>query len=189
MPKHVIVSLTSAAPYQQGRYVAEPKQPREDAQAYEERTWRYRATADPETGQLFIPPMALKKALESAVMLSGEKIKGGRGATYTKYFRAGVRCTNGPALPHTRDTVPGRWVMVPADGKPGPGPRVPRCFPTIDTWQGTAEFYLMDDIITREVFEKHLRIAGRLIGIGVWRVEKGGMHGLFEPTEFVWEDL
>lgn len=186
--QHVIVNLQSLSPYQQGGNITDEKLPREQAADYEKRTWKSRAHINSERN-VFIPAMCFKKSLERAAQLSGEQIPGKGKSTYTKHFLSGVPCTQGPTLPYTVDDIAGQWVFVPADGKAGSGKRVWKCFPTFEKWQGEAEFYIYDDIVTRDVFERHMRIAGLLVGIGVWRQEKGGLNGRFEPVSFEWQEV
>ena len=47
----------------------------------------------------------------------------------------------------------------------------------------------MDDTVTPEVFERHFREAGRFIGVGRFRPEKGGLNGRFQATKFSWQDI
>lgn len=186
--KKVTVKLQSMTPYQQGGEVSEKKLQRETPDAYEERTWKGRAHIGAD-GKAFIPPMAFKKAIETASRFSGEQIPGKGKERYTKTFVSGVVCTYGPSLGITSDEISGEWRFVPSDGKAGGGRRVWKCFPTFKEWAGQAEFIIYDDQVTKEVFERHLKIAGILVGIGVWRREKGGLNGQFHPTEFLWEEM
>jgi hypothetical protein len=76
-----------------------------------------------------------------------------------------------------------------SNGVRGSGKRVPRRFPEFGKWHGTAEFTILDDIITRDVFETHVRAAGTVVGIGRFRPENGGTNGRFRPIEFEWQDI
>jgi hypothetical protein len=188
MPKRVVVTMQSLSAYQQGKYIDAPKLPRETSDAHEERTCMERGHYTPE-GRLFVPPMAFKKALDTSPQVSKEQIPGQGKARYAKVFLAGLRCTSGIVLDYTRESVPITWLLVPADGVKGGGKRVRKGFPTIPEWKGDVEFLIIDDLITKDVFERHCRIAGQLVGIGVWRAEKGGLNGLFEPLRFQWEEM
>ena len=41
---------------------------------------------------------------------------------------------------------------------------------------------ILDDQITKNIFEEHLKAAGIYIGIGTFRPIKGGYHGRFSVT-------
>jgi len=41
-------------------------------------------------------------------------------------------------------------------------------------------FYILDEIITKEVFERTLTMAGQFIGIGRFRPQNNGFYGRFE---------
>ena len=80
---------------------------------------------------------------------------------------------------HKKD-VAGEWFFVPADGVRGSGKRVEKCFPVIPEWTTTATIYVMDETITRDVLEHHLREAGKFIGMGRFRPRNNGFYGRFE---------
>jgi hypothetical protein len=42
---------------------------------------------------------------------------------------------------------------------------------------------VVDDIITVDLLERYLRVAGQITGIGLWRPENRGMWGKFQVTE------
>jgi hypothetical protein len=46
---------------------------------------------------------------------------------------------------------------------------------------------IMDDTITKEVFEEVFYAAGSGIGIGRFRPEKGGTNGRFRAVKFDWQ--
>ena len=83
----------------------------------------------------------------------------------------------------------GNRMFVPSDGVAGSGKRVFRTFPTVaDGWECVVEFLIMDDIITQPVFQKHLTMAGMLIGVGAFRVRNGGVMGRFKSEILSWTD-
>lgn len=179
--------LKSISPYSQSRYSDMDRPSKEDPLDWEKKTWRERLHYR-DDGQVFIPPMAFKKALEGAARFLGISIKGRGKSTYTKHFKAGVLVTDGLMLPIKKDEVPGEWFHVAADGKPGGNsPRVKRCFPVIREWEGDVTFYVLDDTIAPEIFERHLREAGNFIGIGRFRPENGGFYGRFEVKKISWQ--
>lgn len=77
--------------------------------------------------------------------------------------------------------------MCHADGKRGSGTRVPRTFPVIRQWHGKALFYVLDETITREVFQRYLEEAGKFIGVGRFRPRNGGFYGRFEVKSLDWK--
>ena len=185
--KIAIAHLKSVSPYSQSRYHDTPKHDKERPDDYEMRTWRERLSVT-EDGHVFIPPMAFKKSLETAARFLGMQIKGRGKATYTKHFKAGILVTDALILPVMKDDVPGEVFFVPADGKAGSGTRVKRKFPVIREWEGDVSFYVLDEIITKEVFAEHLKEAGNFIGIGRFRPENGGFYGRYGVTSLKWAD-
>ena len=88
--KIAMATLESAAPYSQSRpYEWEVEaQPRETKDVYEQRTWRHRCHTMP-NGNLYIPPMSFKMAVDAAAKMLGRQIPGKGKATYTKFFLSG----------------------------------------------------------------------------------------------------
>jgi hypothetical protein len=166
------------SPYSQSRAHKDPKLEKENHEDYEERTWRSKAHLD-KRGQMVIPTGALKQALDSAVKKLGMQIPGKGKATYTKHFLAGVVLLEPVQTGKSGDAIYGNTIHANADGVRGSGKRVYRTFPTISEWAGTATFYILDEAITEPVFEKALFEAGKLVGIGQYRPEKGGYFGRF----------
>jgi hypothetical protein len=154
---------------------------------WEKKMWRETCNYRKKDKRIIIPPRALKLCVEATAKYLSIQIPGKGKATYTKHFRSGVMVTDPVVLPQKRDNVQGEWVFVPADGKRGGSARVWKCYPTIEKWKGKATFYILDDTITEAIFEKFLREAGVLTGLGVYRPENGGEHGRFKVTKFVWK--
>lgn len=182
----VTAMLESASPYSQSRHYDTPKESRETAKDYESRTWRERCHAD-EAGRLFIPPMAFKNCLSEVAKYIAMQIPGKGKSTYTKHFEAGVMVIDPVPLPVTKAEVKGEWLFVPADGRRGSGKRVEKCFPVVHEWKAPVTFYLLDDAITPEVFEAHLREAGNFIGIGRFRPRNNGYYGRFKVVSLSWQ--
>ena len=180
------VTLESVSPYSQSKHYMTPKKDKESSKDYEERTWRDRTHAG-DDGMLFIPPMAFKNCIAEAAKYLGIQIPGKGKATYTKHFEAGVLVTDSMPLPIKKEDVEGEWYFVPADGKRGSGKRVLKCFPVIRKWNGMVRFYILDDTVTREVFEKHLEEAGKFIGVGRFRPRNNGFYGRFRPVKYDWK--
>ena len=184
-------ALRSTTPYQQRRHINParfPKLSRESDDAYEQRVWREAAHYTPD-GHVLVPPTQFKKVFDNAARYAKEKIKGKQNTTYINACISAVQCLQGIPTDLTRETLEGTSVFVPANGKPGGGSRVNRIFPTIPAWEGATEWFIYDDIITPEIFQRYLRAAGLLIGLGVWRINKGGMYGRFEVLSCTIEDM
>jgi len=187
--KRAIVKLESISNYSQSRHydkISVPPLKDELDKDYEARTWRNRLHVDKD-GFVFIPPMAWKNCLSEAARYKSEKIPGKNRQTYTKHFEAGILAVDPLRLPMKKEDVPGEWLFVPSDGKRGGGSRVDKCFPLIAEWQGTVTYFVLDDIIGEQVFEKHLEDAGNFIGIGLFRPSHNGFYGRFRIKDLKWE--
>lgn len=180
-------TLKSVSPYSPSRsYVHEiDRLPKENHEAYEERTWRNKAHTTKD-GNIFIPPMSFKMGLDTAAKMLGRRIPGKGQSTYGKFFKSGVLVMEGPVLPVTKDGAECDRIFANADGVRGSGKRVWRLFPRIDNWEADVQFHVIADEITEEVFEDHLRQAGAFVGIGRFRPENGGFYGRFEVKNIKW---
>jgi hypothetical protein len=179
----VSVDFQGLTPYSQSRQHTTPKLDKEGHDPYERRTWREKANYDPKTGEIFIPAMAFKQAMDAAAKRLGQ-IPGKGKATYTKFFVSDVICTAHVGLGITKDDVPPVTIFCNSDGIRGGGKRVARIFPVMETWGGTAQFAVYDETVTKKVFEQAFIIAGQSIGLGRFRPENGGLNGRFEPKAF-----
>lgn len=187
---HAHLVSVPGSPYSPSRRHDTPKKDKESHDDYEKRTWREKAHFD-DKGMCFIPGMCFKKCISEAASFLGLKIGGGRGAaTWTKHFLAGIQVFHPLPLNVSKDEVRGEWLYLDSDGKKNSqAGRVPRCFPCFDHWEGVVDFMLVDSTITRPIFERHLREAGRMIGIARWRPIKGGMNGMFNVTKVTYEEF
>lgn len=176
--KIVEAYLKSMSPYSASKFHQTEKLPKELHDDYEKRTWRERCNFNA-AGNVFIPPMAFKKSLATAAKFLSERIPGGGKATWTKHLTAGVLVLKGLDLPVKKDDVDGEWFHVPSDGKSGGSSRVMKCFPVVREWEGPVTFTILDDKITEDVFFRHLIEAGKFIGVGRFRPERGGFYGQF----------
>jgi hypothetical protein len=183
----VTAHLESVSPYSQSRHYTTPKKDKESAKDYEARTWRDRLHVNAE-GFVFMPPMAFKNCLSEAAKYLGIQVPGKGKATYTRNFEAGVLVVDGITLGVKADEVEGEWLFVPSDGKRGGGKRVDKCFPVIRQWSGEVQFYILDETITAEVFQKHLEEAGKFIGIGRFRPRNNGFYGRFRVKKYEWSE-
>jgi hypothetical protein len=190
MPKTVEVSIIGISPYSQSRKHDTPKKEKEGPDAHERRTWRERCNVAADGEQIVLPAMALKQALDVMAARLGDKVEGKSRATYSKYFLSGVLCEEDMVLEGcTKSNCIMLGINAHANGKRGSGTRVRRFFPQWDSWRGIARFAVLDDTITRAVFERHLKEAGRFVGVGRFRPENGGLNGRFTCEKFKWEDI
>jgi len=180
------------SPYSQSAPQDVEKLDRETHEDFDIRTWRDKCTVNPQ-GQVCIPAMGLKQSIDSAAYKLGVKVPNRRGATYKNFFASGFFCNedvpiaNGKVL--TKEDASMVKISANADGRRGSGTRVPRRFPEFDKWHGVAEFTIVDDIITQDIFEHHVRTAGMIVGIGRYRPENGGKNGRFRVTKFEWQTV
>ena len=180
-------TLEAVSPYSQSKPTDTPRGDKETAKDHEVRVWRERIHSD-NSGQVIIPPMAFKNALSEIAKFLSIQIPGKGKSTYTKHFEAGVLVTQAVPLGMSKDEVPGEWLFVPSDGMRGGGKRVWKCFPRINEWKGNVLFYVLDETITPDVFEKHLRDAGNFIGIGRFRPRNNGFYGRFRVVSTKWQE-
>lgn len=185
--KKAIATIKGMSPYSQSRHYTTEKLNKESARDYEARTWRDRLHVDAD-GFVYVPPMAFKNCIAEVAKYLSVQIPGKGKATYTKHFEAGVLVVEGLRLNIKKDDVPGEWLFVPSDGRRGGGSRVEKCFPVIHQWGGKVEYLILDETVTREVFEQHLRQAGNFIGIGRFRPRNNGFYGRFRLEHLDWLD-
>lgn len=180
-------TLESLSAYCQSRMHNTAKIDKEKPDDYEHRTWRERTHADAD-GNLFIPPMAFKFAIEKAGSMLRMRIPGKDRSEYGKHFKCGIIVPEGLLLPVKKDAVEGLWLKMNATGKRGSGSCVQRCMPCIRKWSGDVQFYVIDNVIDKDVFETHLKEAGMLVGIGQHRPENGGFCGRFKVNNLTWSE-
>ena len=187
--KSAIAHLVSTVPYSQSRHYADevPKLEKELHGAYEERTWRSRMHVTPD-GFVTIPGSSFANCIKSAAKRLKLQVPGKGRVEFTKYFEAGIMCTDGITLPIKAADVPSEKLFVPSDGRPGGGKRVTKYFPRIDSWECDVVFYIFDDIITENVFNQVLVAAGMTVGIGRFRPENRGFYGRFTVKSLKWLD-
>jgi hypothetical protein len=186
--KKAIVTFESAGSYQQSKHHETPKLSKEGHDAYEERTWRERCHYLSD-GTIFIPNEHFKNCISDIARYLGEKIKGKGQATWTKHFLSGVRVVDHLLLPVKKDEVPSLAQFCESKGKRGGnGGKVKKYFPLISEWSGDVEFLILDDSISEDVFERYIREAGLLIGIGKQRPANGGDYGRFIVKKVQWKN-
>lgn len=184
-------TLESISPYSSSRFYDVPMLGRPDGTIteskadYEKRTWRERCHVDA-ADDAFMPPMAFKNCLSEIAKYISVQIPGKGKSTYTKHFEAGVMVLDGVPLGIKKSEVEGEWLFVPASGRRGDGKRVQKCFPLFRTWKGDVTFHILDDVITQQIFEQHLRDAGNFIGVGRFRPRNNGYYGRFKVVGLKW---
>lgn len=185
--KTAIVKLKSLSPYNQSRQHFSDKAEggKESPDAYEKRTWREKGHYDSD-GNAFIPPMALKNAVTNAAKMLSIPVPNRGKALYTKHFVSGLLVTESIPLGVKKDQVKPQWVSCDPRGQKG-GMGVLRAFPHFEKWQGEAKFIILDDTITKEVFERVVRESGNFVGIGQFRPQNGGYFGRYEVQSIKWE--
>jgi hypothetical protein len=189
------VKIAGVAPYSQSRYHGLPKEPKETHEDYENRTWKEKGHWDAKSGHLFIPPMAIKQALDAAVKRTGKQIPGKGKATYTKHFLGGVMVFDPVFIederghPYTRENITQWSGMMSSTGEKGKagGKVVLRHFPDAPTWNATVTFHVMDETVTKDVFTEMLEEAGKFIGLGRFRPQNGGFYGRFAVESVDWQ--
>lgn len=176
--------LKSISPYSQARHHNTPKleEVNESHAAHEKRTWREKLHTNKEE-LVFIPPMSFKRCLDATAKYLSINVPGKGSAKFTKHFEAGVMVTEPLVLLIKKGNVESEELFVPADGRRGGSTRVWKTFPIIQEWEGEVIFLVLDEIITKDVFKKHLDMAGKFIGIGRFRPEKAGYYGRFKVVK------
>lgn len=185
--KIAIATLKSISPYSQSRKHNAPKLDKESHEAYDKRTWREKCTYD-DKGIIHIPQMAFKFCLDRAAAMLGLKVKEKGQSTWKKHFVSGVLVLESMSTGIHKDKVASQTLSVHANGQRGSGKRVDRTFPLIPEWSGKVTFHILDDTITEEIFEQHLREAGNLVGVGRFRPENGGYYGRFAVVKIEWRE-
>ena len=187
-----LAHIKGMTPYSQSKTLDDevfPKIEKETHDEYDKRLWREHCTYIGDSDEVGIPSMALKMATDEACKRLGIQIPGKRSSTYAKYFVAGQICEADVPLGIRRDDLEPITIWANSDGVRGSGKRVKRRFPYIRDWSAVARMAILDDMIPIPVYEKCFREAGRLIGIGRFRPEKGGLLGRFEVVKFEWNEV
>lgn len=195
--------LTGMSPYSSSRKYDDlvPRLEKENAEDYDKRTWREHANYDQKTREMFIPPMGLKLSLAEAAKRLSIKIPGKGKATYTKNILSGVIAADRIWLEVPAEGSGKKWTRVKmedsvmegflanSDGRRGSGSRVFRRFPILHEWRAEAILQLIDDEVPTEVFERCLKEAGNLIGVGRFRPQNGGYFGRFQVEKVAWAGI
>jgi len=184
------LTIQGLTPYSQSFKHDEPKLEGESLDAYDARTWRAKLNTAKRGGlsTVVIPAHGLHQSIAAAAKYSKRQIPGQGKATWTAKFLSGISMLEDPALNINPEDVPSITINANADGVRGSGKRVTRRFPIMNDWSATFDVYILDPIITEDVFREMVDIAGLFIGIGRFRPEKGGTNGRFKIERLIWQD-
>lgn len=182
--RRMIATIKGISPYSQAKCHEAPILDREGKDDYEQRTWREKMHVTDQS-QVFIPPTAIKNGLAATAQFLGMQIPGRGKERYTKHFTSGILVIDPLILPVNKSEVTAERLFVPSDGKRGGGKRVWKYFPLITEWGGDLTIYVLDNIITKKVFDEHLEAMGKFIGLGRFRPQNNGFYGRFEVIETV----
>lgn len=166
-----------------------PKLEGEGAEDYDKRTWRNKLNTSDDGSTIVIPAHGLHQCIAAAAKYSKRQIPGQGKATWTAKFTAGIMLMDHPRLEIDPSTVSSVTISANADGIRGSGKRVTRRFPVIPAgWSSTFDIYILDPIITEQVFKEMIELAGIFIGLGQFRPQNGGTNGRFRLDKLVWTD-
>lgn len=183
-----IVTIKGTAPLSQSKQHYIKALDGESHEELDRRTWREKCNYD-ERGIVYVPAMAFKQGTDSAAKRLSIPDPDNKRASLTKYFVSDVICEGNLSIGVHKDKMPSTTISANVDGVRGSGKRVPRIFPQIQEWGGQTSFLIMEEKIKPEIFQKVLETAGRSIGVGQFRPEKGGLNGRFEVTKIKFEKI
>lgn len=189
--KICLMHIKGITPYSCSHYVDEevfPKLEKETHADYDRRMWREKATYD-EDGIACVPAMGLKMAIDEACKRLSLPVKEKGKTLWTKFFLAGHICDYDMPLGIHRDDLESIIIWANADGRRGGKSRVKKTFPYLRDWGGVARFSLLDPAIPIAIFERVAIEAGKLVGVGRFRPEVGGMNGRFAIEKFEWSEI
>lgn len=181
LAKRVEFDIVGMTPLSFGRAFVTPREQGEDADVYERRVWRERMhTTD--AGEVYIPPLMMKRALEATARYMSESVPGKKRATFTKHFMAGCLIADPILLGIQAKDVACDRLLVASDGKPNSkGGKVMRNFPLIPHWRGHVVVHLLDPVLQKhwdKVIE-YAENAGSFNGLGRFAPRVGGYYGRY----------
>jgi hypothetical protein len=133
--------------------------------------------------------MAFKQAMDTAAKRLAIPDPDNKRANFTKYFVSDVICEANLSIGLKKEDMPSIIINANSDGVRGSGKRVPRIFPQTSEWGGSTSFMIMEEKITHAIFERVFNSAGRSIGVGQFRPEKGGLNGRWETVKIEYEKV
>lgn len=169
--------------------LSETKKRSESHAAFDERTWDQKCRVDEETGQLFMPGIALKACITSTAKYMGMPLEDNKKRTYTQSITRGLQCVEPVMLDKELSDIELLRQYVLANPGGTSKSRVVRIFPHLPSWTAEGEMTVIDDVLTPHILQLHLRNAGVLTGLGTWRPESGREYGRFLLTDFETEEV
>jgi hypothetical protein len=182
------VEIKGISPLSFGRFHNTPKENKERPEDYEKRTWQEKAHFNSK-GECFIPLTAFKNCLSEIAKYLSIQIPGKGKSTFTKHFESGIIVEDNLLLNTKKKDLLQEVAFVPSDGRRGGTTRVIKYFPKIEEWSTSANVRILDEVITREIFEQHLREAGIFIGLGRFRPRNNGYFGRFTSKIVSWQKI
>lgn len=185
--RDVSITIKGLTPYSASRPTETTKQKSEGHEEYDMRIWRDKAHFN-EAGNVLIPGVCFKLALDEVSSIINEKIKGKGNQTYTGLIRTGVVAMSDMVLPLKKADLKPITIFANLDGKRGGGKRGNRTFPFVASWAGEITFRIFNDDLPEDIFERFFTQAGLLTGVGRGRPGKGcpAGNGRFQPEKFTW---
>ena len=185
----VTIQVEGLTPYSASRYFEPDIQKGETKDAHEKRRWREKAHIN-DDGNVYIPGVAFKLALDETAQLLNEKIPGKGNQTWTGQFATGVVAMTDVDLGVKSTDLKSIQIFAHANGKRGPGTRVMRYFPIVYTWKGEFVMNVFNDTLPEDVFERFFTQSGLLAGVGRGRpiTKSPAGNGRFKPVNFTWAD-
>ena len=175
----VKINLKSASPIQFSRHHQTPKLEKENDEDFEKRTWLNKAHIN-EDGRVIIPASFFKNSLSEIAKYLSVKIPGKGKSTYTKHFEAGVMVLDPLLTNRMKTDLTPREVFGSSQGVRGAGKRVLKIFPTLESWEGSINYIILDETITEDILLEHVIECGKFQGLGTWRPRNGGTYGRFD---------
>jgi hypothetical protein len=185
--RDVHIKIEGITAYSPSKYFEPEIQKGETKDAHERRRWREKAHTT-EDGEVYIPGVSFKMAIDEVAALLNEKIQGKGNQTYTGQFATGVVAMDDVRLGINIANVKPVQIFAHANGKRGPGTRVMRWFPYIPTWGGELHLRILNDTLPEDVIERYVEQAGLLAGVGRGRpiTRSAAGNGRFKPIKFLW---
>lgn len=186
----VVIKIRGITAYSASRPVDIEKNKGEGHEEYDRRIWREKAHFDA-TGEVYIPGVCFKLALDEVASMLNEKIKGKGNQTYGKIVSTATVAMSDMFIGVKKDDLQSIQIYANLDGKRGGSTRGNRLFPIVPTWEGEVEFTIFNDELPQEVFERYMKQAGLLIGVGRGRpgMKCPAGNGRFAPVSFTWAEM
>lgn len=167
-------------------------QPGESSADLDARIWPYKAHFN-DKGHVVASAMSLKNMIDGSAAYLGMKVAGKGQRKYGGIFKPGVLVIDSPevmlpvaggkAVPYTTENMKKGTYLI--GGKKKDFFNYPQFYPAyVDV-----EFHIIDKDVTEDVFKKHLEAAGLFVGLGRWRVGRGGPFGRFTVSNYEWEPV